>query len=142
MKKILLLAAMALAMPLAMPPTIAAETPAPAEPMQFDKFWMVFLMRPDAPQDHGEVRNKELQAEHLAHLGRLWEEGYALVAGPFGGKPEDPMRGIVLLRGDLDEARARELAEMDPRVKAGQLEVDLRAWYTGAGYMEFPKTPE
>lgn len=138
MKKLLLLAALALASPFAM----AAETSTSEEPMQFDKYWMVFLMRPEAPQDHGIVRNKELQAEHLAHLGWLWEEGYAHVAGPFGGKPEDPMRGIVLLRGDLEEARARELAEMDPRVKAGQLKVDVRAWYTGAGYMEFPKTPE
>lgn len=134
----LLLTALLLAMPFA----FTAEPAKANEPMQFDKYWMVFLVRPEAPQDHGETRNKELQAEHLAHLGWLWEEGYALVAGPFGGKPDDPLRGIVLLRGDLEEARARELAEMDPRVQAGQLEVEIRAWYTGAGYMAFPKTPK
>ena len=49
------------------------------------------------------------------------------------------MRGIVLLRGDLEEQRARELAEMDPRVKAGQLKVEIRDWYTGAGVLAFPK---
>jgi uncharacterized protein YciI len=103
---------------------------------------MVFLMRPEAPKDHGEKRNAELQREHLAHLTWLWEEGYAFVAGPFGGKPEDDMRGIVLLRGDLEEQRARELAEMDPRVKAGQLTVEIRAWYTGAGVLAFPKQPD
>lgn len=120
----------------------SAKETAAAESMQFDKYWMVFLVRPEAPKDHGKERNAELQREHLAHLTWLWEEGYALIAGPFGGKPEDPLRGIVLLRGDLEEERARELAEMDPRVKAGQLEVEIRDWYTGAGYMVFPKTPE
>jgi len=119
-----------------------AEEAPKAEPAQFDKYWMVFLVRLDSPKDYGEDRNAELQREHLAHLTWLWEEGYALIAGPFGGKPEDAMRGIVLLRGNLEESRARELAEMDPRVKAGQLEVEIRDWYTGAGYMVFPKTPE
>ena len=134
----LLLATLLLLAPIA----TAAETAKPDEAMQFDKFWMVFLVRPEAPQDHGKERNAELQREHLAHLTWLWEEGYALVAGPFGGKPADRMRGIVLLRGDLEESRARELAAMDPRVKAGQLDVEIRAWFTGAGYLAFPKTPE
>ena len=136
--RMLLLLALLLAAPLA----IAAESGESAEPMQFDKYWMVFLVRPEAPRDHGEERNSELQREHLAHLTWLWEEGYALVAGPFGGKPEDRMRGIVLLRGDLTEERARELAEMDPRVKAGQLEVEIRDWYTGAGILAFPQQPQ
>ena len=134
----LLLAALLLVAPVA----IAADAAKANEPMQFDKYWMVFLVRPEVPKDHGEARNSELQREHLAHLTWLWEEGFALVAGPFGGKPDDRMRGIVLLRGDLTEERARELAEMDPRVKAGQLEVEVRAWYTGAGYIAFPKAPE
>lgn len=57
-------------------------------------------------------------------------------------QPEDALRGIVLLRADLDEKRARELAEMDPRVKAGQLNVEIRDWYTGAGILAFPQQPE
>lgn len=113
-----------------------------APPQQFDKYYMVFLMRPDNPKDYGKERNAELQRQHIGHLTWLWEEGYALVAGPFGVPPEDPMRGIVLLRGDLDLERARELAEMDPRVKAGQLRVDIREWYTGADVLEFPLNPE
>ena len=108
---------------------------------QFDKYYMVFLMRPDEPKDYGKERNTELQAEHRAHLRWLWEEGYALVAGPFFVPDEDNMRGIVLLRGDLEKEKARELAEMDPRVNAGQLRVDIREWYTGAGVLAFPQQP-
>lgn len=111
-----------------------------AEP-RFDKYWMVFLVRPEAPKDYGAERNAELQREHLQHLSWLWEHGHALVAGPFGAAADDPMRGIVLLRGDLDEAKARELAERDPRVKAGQLQVEMRAWFTAAGMLAFPHSP-
>lgn len=107
-------------------------------PQQFDKYYMVFLMRPDNPPDYGEARNAELQRQHLGHLTWLWEEGYALVAGPFGGDKDDDMRGIVLLRGDLSAERARELAEKDPRVEHGQLKVRIREWYTGKGALEFP----
>lgn len=107
-------------------------------PQQFDKYHMIFLMRPENPKDHGEERNAELQRQHLGHLTWLWQEGYALVAGPFGGEKDDDMRGIVLLRGDMTAEQARELAEMDPRVKAGQLRVEIRQWYTSAGALEFP----
>ena len=116
-------------------------TAADREVPQFDKYYMVFLMRPDEPEDYGSERNTELQAEHRAHLRWLWEEGYALVAGPFFVPDSDKMRGIVLLRGDLEKEKARELAEMDPRVKAGQLRVDIREWYTGAGVLAFPQQP-
>lgn len=119
---------------------VSAGEPQDNEP-RFDKYWMVFLVRPETPSDYGKERNAELQREHLEHLTWLWEQGYALVAGPFGTSPDDPLRGLVLLRGDLDQARARELAERDPRVKAGQLQVEVRRWFTGAGILAFPKSP-
>ena len=126
-------------------PAVAATGDTPVKeaepPAQFDKYYMVFLMRPDEPKDYGKERNQELQAQHLGHLTWLWEEGYALVAGPFGVPDEDNMRGIVLLRGDLEKEKAREFAEMDPRVQAGQLRVDIREWYTGAGVLAFPQQP-
>ncbi|MDX1583301.1 MAG: hypothetical protein R3338_06835 [Thermoanaerobaculia bacterium] len=112
-----------------------------APPAEFDEYYMVFLMRPEQPRDYGEERNAELQRQHLGHLSWLREEGYALVAGPFGADEGDAMRGIVLLRGDLEPERARELAEMDPRVKAGQLRVDVRPWFTAKGALAFPLKP-
>lgn len=113
-----------------------------AAPLQFDKFYMVFLMRGDQPPALDEKAASELQASHLAHLDRLWREGFALIAGPFGGDKDDPLRGIVLFRGDLDIEKVRELASADPAVEAGRLKVDVRPWYTGAGYLAFPKQPE
>lgn len=118
-----------------------ADEPTQPAAQSFDRYWVVFLVRPESPEDHGTERNAQLQREHLDHLTWLWKQGYALVAGPFGTEPEDRMRGVVLLRGDLGEAQARELAEKDPRVRAGQLQVELRAWFTGEGVMAFPKTP-
>lgn len=119
-------------------PALAAH----AAPTEFDRFYMVFLMRGDNPPDLDEKASRELQASHLEHLDRLWQDGYALIAGPFGGGAEDPMRGIVLFRGDLDIETVRELASADPAVKAGRLKVVVRPWYTGAGYLAFPKQPE
>lgn len=124
------------------PVAMAGEAQEAEPPASFDKYYMVFLVRPAEPKDYGAERNAELQRQHLGHLTWLWEQGHALVAGPFGGEKDDPMRGIVLLRGDLTAERARELAEMDPRVKAGQLEVKIREWYTGAGALAFPLKAE
>lgn len=138
-----MLVSLGLALSLVLAPAAMAGEPQEAEPpASFDMYYMVFLMRPAEPKDYGAERNAELQRQHLGHLTWLWEQGHALVAGPFGGEKDDPMRGIVLLRGDLAAERARELAEMDPRVKAGQLEVKIREWYTGAGALAFPQKPE
>lgn len=130
--------ALSLALLLPVPTLYAGD----AAPMEFDKFYMVFLMRGDNPPELDEKASGELQAAHLAHLDRLWQDGYALIAGPFGGDATDPMRGIVLFRGDLDMEKVRELASADPAVQAGRLKVVVRPWYTGAGYLAFPKQPE
>lgn len=123
--------------------TAMAEEPREAAPpTEFDKYYMVFLLRPAEPADYGKERNAELQRQHLGHLTWLWEQGHAHVAGPFKVPADDPVRGIVLLRGDLGMERARELAEMDPRVKAGQLEVKVREWYTAADVLSFPQQPD
>lgn len=118
------------------------DPPEADPPAEFDQYWMVFLIRGDNPPKLDEETNALNMRQHLGHLNWLWEEGYALVAGPFGGEPDDPMRGIVLLRGDLTEVQARELAERDPRVKIGLLKVDIRPWYTDAGALAFPLKPE
>ena len=123
---------------------IGANAPRAAEsaaPMEFDRFYMVFLYRGDNPPQLDEASAAELQEAHLKHMEQLWLDGYALVAGPFGGGPDDPLRGIVLFRGDLDIEKVRELGSRDPAVKAGRLKVEVRPWYTGAGYLAFPKQP-
>lgn len=110
--------------------------------MEFDRYYMVFLYRGDHPPQLDEKAAQDLQAQHLRHLESLWEDGYALIAGPFGGGANEPLRGIVLFRGDLEATKVRELAEADPAVKAGRLKVKVLPWFTGAGYLAFPKSPE
>jgi len=64
-------------------------------------------------------------------------EGYAVVAGPFGDQDDERLRGLVLYRvGSVGEAR--RLAEADPAVQAGRLEVEVMTWYTEKGALAFP----
>ena len=64
-------------------------------------------------------------------------KGYAVVAGPFGDQDDERLRGLVLYRvGSVDEAR--RLAEADPAVQAGRLEVEVMTWYTEKGALAFP----
>ena len=110
-------------------------------PSSFDTFWMVFLERGDNPPELSEEASADLQRQHLAHLGKVWKEGDSLVAGPFGVPPEEPLRGIVLYRGDLEREKVVELTEADPAVKAGRLKVRVFQWYTGAGMLTFQPPP-
>ena len=68
---------------------------------------------------------------HLAETGKL------VVAGPLGDQPDPRMRGIELFDvGSTEEAK--RLAEEDPAVKAGRLEVVVMTWYVEKGALAFP----
>lgn len=130
----------ALALSLAVLPAFAQDAEG-NPPAAFDAYWMVFLIRGEKPPKLSEAESEALQRRHLQHLGEVWKSGHALVAGPFGGGADDPMRGIVLFRGDIAEAEVRRLAEADPAVQAGRLRVEVRQWYTGAGMLTFQGPP-
>ena len=60
----------------------------------------------------------------------MWEQGKLVGAGPIA--QDGDLRGIVLFSGvTLDEAKA--LAEQDPKVKAGVLQVELHPWMAATG---------
>ena len=107
-------------------------------PKQFDTYWMVFLERGDHPPELDDAASMELQRKHLAHLSKIKKEGYSLVAGPFEVPENEPLRGIVLYRGDLDSAAVVELASADPAVKAGRLKVRVMRWWTPGDALCFP----
>ena len=113
-----------------------------APPTEFFKCWMVFLERGDHPPQLDEEASAELQRKHLAHLTKVWKEGYALVSGPFEVPAEEPLRGISLYRGDLDRERVLELANADPAVQAGRLKVRAVKWWTPAGILKFESPSE
>lgn len=136
---------LALCAALQAPPVLGAEEPAPQAPapMEFETYQLVLLKRPaereDLPEAHiQEIQEiQEIQAAHLAHLTRMAREGHMVVAGPFGDQEDERLRGLCLYRvGSVDEAR--RLAEQDPAVQAGRLEVEVMTWYTQKGALAFP----
>ncbi len=107
-------------------------------PAELDHYWMVFLERGDDPPQLDKKASAELQRQHLAHLSKVHREGYSLVAGPFEVPADEPIRGIVLYRGDLERDQVAELTGADPAVKAGRLKIRIMRWWTPAGAMSFP----
>ncbi len=80
---------------------------------------------PNRTQDS--VKAAELQAAHMANIGRLAEAGKLILAGPFIDGNET-FRGIYIFNtSSVEEARA--LTESDPAIQAGSLVMELHPWY-------------
>lgn len=123
---------------------VRAEESAESEPtgaMEFDTYQLVLLKRPAEPPEIPEEEAAEIQRDHLGHLRRMAEEGHLVAAGPFGERDDERLRGLALYRvGSVEEAR--RLAEQDPAVRAGRLEVEVTTWYTEKGAIAFPGVEE
>ena len=72
-----------------------------------------------------------LQTLHMAHLGRMYEEGYADISGPFGD--DGDIRGITIYNVPTQQM-ADSLANMDPMVKAGRLQIEIHPWWAAKGF--------
>lgn len=93
------------------------------------RYYMVFLKRGDnRSQDSTEAA--ELQKQHLAHLSRMAEEGYASLIGPLESDGE--IRGIAVYN-TATQKEADSLAKLDPMVKSGRLKVEVHPWWTAKG---------
>lgn len=135
--------------PAPMPPAEPAappEAPAPPaaepaeEPFEFEQFQLVLLKRPAERPELPEEQVMEIQRRHIAHLTAMGEAGHLLVAGPFSDQEDESLRGLALYQvGSVEEAR--RLAEADPAVAAGRLEVEVMTLHVGKGYLAFPKRP-
>ena len=94
------------------------------------QYFMAFLKR-GPNRDWTKEEADSLQALHMAHLGWMYEEGYADISGPFGD--DQDVRGITIY--NVPTLRiADSLANLDPMVKAGRLEIEIRPWWAGKGY--------
>lgn len=93
------------------------------------QYFMCFLKAgPNRGQDSLEIA--QVQAAHLAHLNKLFEDGKSCIAGPFGD--DGDIRGIVIYNtATLEEAYS--LANADPAVKAGRLSVEVHPWWAAKG---------
>ncbi|MDP3471428.1 MAG: YciI family protein, partial [Algoriphagus sp.] len=96
------------------------------------KYVMAFLFRGDKVNDFTPQQRSEIQAGHMANIGKMAEMGKLIVAGPFMGN--DDLRGIYIFDVQtLEEAKA--LTETDPAIIAGVLKMDLKEWYGSAALM-------
>ena len=94
------------------------------------QYFIAFLKRgPNRSQSKEEADS--LQRLHLAHLGRMYEEGYADISGPFGD--DGDIRGITIYNTPTQKM-ADSLANMDPMVKAGRLVIELHPWWAAKGF--------
>ena len=96
------------------------------------QYVMAFLKK-GPNRDRDSLAAAELQAAHLANIGRLAKEGKLSLAGPF--LDDGDIRGIYIFNvASIEEARA--LTETDPAIQAGSLVMELHPWYGSAALMK------
>jgi uncharacterized protein YciI len=102
--------------------------------MDLDAYELVFLVRPPDAPEYDEATLDRLQQEHLAFHADLRARGDVVTNGPVIDPPDPALRGMTIYRtGSL--ARARELAEGDPSVRARRLAVQVMTWWSPSGTM-------
>ena len=94
------------------------------------QYFMAFL-KSGPNRDQSKEEADSLQKLHMAHLGRMYEEGFADISGPFGDEGE--MRGITIYNVPTLKM-ADSLANMDPMVKSGRLQIEIKSWWAGKGF--------
>jgi len=101
-------------------PLLSVQNPVDTRPA-----FLVLLVRPENPAVISAEEGQKIQTAHLAHLTKMWNDGYAKVAGPF--MVDQRIRGIVVMRAE-SEAKAKHECEQDPAVKANRLAVEIYPW--------------
>ncbi|MDC8005256.1 hypothetical protein POV27_14435 [Aureisphaera galaxeae] len=94
------------------------------------QYFMAFLKRGENRSQSKEEADS-LQALHMAHLGRMYELGYADISGPFGD--DGDLRGVTIYNVPTLQM-ADSLANMDPSVKAGRLAIEVKPWWAAQGF--------
>jgi uncharacterized protein YciI len=95
------------------------------------KYFLAFLNTgPKRSQDEEEAT--KIQKGHRAHLGRMYELGYADVSGPL----EDSLgitQGITIYNVP-NLSTTDSLVRLDPAVQSGRLVVDIKPLWAGKGF--------
>jgi len=103
--------------------------------MDFESYAFVLLRRPASAPDLPDDELDRIQELHLAHLAAMGDAGKLVTAGPFSDQEDESLRGLCFYATTIEEAR--ELANRDPAVQAGRLEVDVVTWWTEKGTVTF-----
>ncbi|WP_452602864.1 YciI family protein [Pontimicrobium sp. MEBiC06410] len=94
------------------------------------QYFIAFLKRGKNRSQNKEEAAK-IQEQHQAHLGKMYELGYADISGPMGD--DGDIRGITIYNVPTLKL-ADSLANADPAVKAGRLEIEIHPWWVGKGF--------
>ena len=103
--------------------------------MEFDLFAFVLLRWPPGLAPLPDDEEEALQTQHLAYIAELAERGKLVGAGPFEDQEDETLRGLCFYATTVEEAR--ELAQQDPKVRAGRLVVEVMTWWTERGSVSF-----
>ena len=95
------------------------------------QYFIAFLKR-GTNRSYTKEETDSLQALHLAHLSRMYDLGYADISGPFGDNGD--IRGITIYNVPTLQM-ADSLANLDPSVKAGRLEIEIHPWWAAKGFL-------
>ena len=93
--------------------------------------YFIAFLKSGPVRSQSKAEADSLQALHLAHLGRMYAEGYADISGPFGDDGE--IRGITIYNVPTF-AMADSLANLDPSVRAGRLSIEVHPWWAAKGF--------
>jgi uncharacterized protein YciI len=101
-------------------------------PIKMTTAYLGFLKRGAKWTPEQTPATEALQKAHLANIGKLADTKKLVVAGPFGDNGN--LRGIFVFKvASIEEAR--QLAETDPAVQAGRLEIEMHPWMVPEGVL-------
>ncbi|MFB9051880.1 YciI family protein [Formosa undariae] len=95
------------------------------------QYFMAFL-KSGAIRIQNEEEAQDLQQAHMEYFSRLYKLGYTDISGPFGDQGN--VRGVTIYNVPTLKM-ADSLANADPMVKAGRLEIEIRPWWAAKGFM-------
>jgi uncharacterized protein len=98
------------------------------------RFQLILLRRPDDAPGYDDAAAEQIQRDHLAFYRAMREAGHVVTNGPVLEQPDEALRGMAIFATESVE-RARELANTDPAVRAGRLEVEAMTWLCPPGTM-------
>lgn len=107
-------------------------------PEEFDEHTMVFLVFPPDAPEMSEEELDSLQTEHLTYLRDLQRRRVLVANGPLTRQSDERLRGVSIYA--LPLAEALELANADPKVRAGRLAIEGATWLTARGTARFGTT--
>ena len=97
-------------------------------------FQLVLLRRPDNAPGYDDQTAEQIQRDHLAFYAAMRRAGHVVTNGPVRDQPDEALRGIAIFATESAD-RARALANTDPAVRAGRLEVEAMTWLCPPGTM-------